>query len=1087
MPATFGCSHRGLRYGLSARGLAVDTVGAAGEEFPVFTTFWLQRPQAGDGDVRFYALLESPRVTGAYGFVLRPGAAATLDVRARLTLREPVARLGIAPLTSMFLAGENQPTADDYRPEVHDSDGLQIVTGSGEWLWRPLTNPRRVFVTSFGMPKLRGYGLMQRDRNFTSYHDLEARYDMRPSAWIEPLGDWGPGRVELLQFNTPNETHDNIGAYWVPDRLPPLGQPMEFAWRMTVSDSKPAPPGAWVVQSRRGHGYREVVIPAAQSAIPHRLRRPCPRGRRRRRSRSGGHRQRQRARPARDRTPQRRDRRLACHGRLQTPRRQATRGVARVPARRRAHVVRNLVVRTGCRLMNITPARSERARSAPPLLRGAITPAPWFGFWRGLLFALWPGQRWPGSGAPAAEWHRAATQRRRVLIALVVALAGTALALRVAESADARDALWWSTTALMTLLFAWVGVGCATAAMGVWALWRGDRFAPVLVAPHGAIDPQARTALVMPICNEDIAEVFAGLRATCESLAATGAMKLFDVFVLSDTADPALRAAEQRAWARLRTMLGETEVGESHLFYRWRKRRTKRKSGNVADFCRRWGRRYRYMVVLDADSTMSGDTLVQLVRLMEQYPRAGIIQTLPQIARPATLHARAQQFASRVSGRLFALGMSWWQLGDAHYWGHNAILRVQPFMRHCGLARLPGRGALAGEILSHDFVEAALMARAGYEVWLAPQLDGSWEQSPLNLLDELQRDRRWCQGNLQNARLVAEPGWRAAHRVMFSVGALSYLVAPLWLVFIAMGLAGGGPAIADAPLWLLTLALLLLPRALGVAMIMQRGDAAAFGGVLRLTGGALLELVLSSLQAPLRMLAHCIYVLGALTGLRLEWKSPPRGENALGWADATRRVGALVLLPLAAGFGLARRAVTVGAGADAAAADAGRAVHGAHRASARGRAVARLGLLRTPEESRPPRPLLRAAERGSFIDLAPPAVPAQRAPRQRCRNTAVCGNCPAAAMAAVALLTFGVPRPGIAPELSTQLRVEHELNLRAYWRDLPSLPPVLAQPPVARKRMAARDNKPARMIDNAIRQRAFEAVERAIATESPPT
>ena len=220
----------------------------------------------------------------------------------------------------------------------------------------------------------------------------------------------------------------------------------------------------------------------------------------------------------------------------------------------------------------------------------------------------------------------------------------------------------------------------------------------------------------------------------------------------------------------------------SRLFYRWRKRRTKRKSGNVADFCRRWGRSYRYMVVLDADSTMSGDTLVELVRLMEQHPRAGIIQTLPQIARPGTLHARAQQFASRVSGRLFALGMAWWQLGDAHYWGHNAILRVQPFMRHCGLARLPGRGALAGEILSHDFVEAALMGRAGYEVWLAPQLDGSWEQSPSNLLDELQRDRRWCQGNLQNVRLVAEPGWRAAHRAMFGVGALSYLVAPLWLL-----------------------------------------------------------------------------------------------------------------------------------------------------------------------------------------------------------------------------------------------------------------------------------------------------------------
>ena len=265
MVAFLGASYyrmvaQGLAYGLSARGLALDTVGGTGEEFPAFTTFWFHKPQPADTELRFYALLESPRVTGAYA--LR-AAVRSIDVRARLTLREPVARLGLAPLTSMFLAGENQPATDDYRPEVHDSDGLQIVTGSGEWLWRPLTNPRGVFVTSFAMPKLRGYGLMQRDRNFASYHDLEARYDMRPSAWIEPQGDWGPGRVELLQFNTPNETHDNIGAYWVPDRLPPLGQPTEFAWRMTVSDSKPSPPGAWVVQSRRGHGYREWVIPAA--------------------------------------------------------------------------------------------------------------------------------------------------------------------------------------------------------------------------------------------------------------------------------------------------------------------------------------------------------------------------------------------------------------------------------------------------------------------------------------------------------------------------------------------------------------------------------------------------------------------------------------------------------------------------------------------------------------------------------------------------------------------------------------------------------------------------------------------------------
>jgi membrane glycosyltransferase len=743
-------------------------------------------------------------------------------------------------------------------------------------------------------------------------------------------------------------------------------------------------------------------------------------------------------------------------------------------------------------MMNTIPAPSERARTAPPLVRGAITPAPWFGFWRGLLFALWPGQRWPAVGQPPA-WQRAARQRRRLLIALVVALSGAALMLRIDEGGVAHDALWWSTSALMTLLFAWVGVGCATACMGMWALWRGDPHAPVLRDPHAPIDALARTALVMPICNEDIAEVFAGLRATCESLLATGEGAHFDVFVLSDTSQGALREAEQRAWQRLRAMLADS--GESvRLYYRWRKRRTKRKSGNVADFCRRWGRAYRYMVVLDADSTMSGDTLVQLVRMMEQHPRAGIIQTLPQIARPATLHARAQQFASRVSGRLFALGMAWWQLGDAHYWGHNAIIRVEPFMRHCGLARVPGRGSLAGEILSHDFVEAALMGRAGYEVWLAPQLDGSWECSPSNLLDELQRDRRWCQGNLQNFRLVAEPGWRSAHRAMFSVGALSYLVAPLWLIFIVLGLASGGPALGDAGLWLLTLGLLLLPRALGVAAIVARGEAHAFGGAWRLTSGAALELLLSSLQAPLRMLAHCLYVLGALTGLKLEWKSPPRGERALGWVDATRRVGALVALPLAAGWGLVQRTAAVALAPmllPLTLAVPFTVLTGHPRA---GRAVARLGLLRTPEEERPPRPVARAGEHAGFTDLVPPpaapapiVVPPRRsAPRPVAARTHGWRHAPAAAMAAVALLTIGVPRDGIAPELSPQLRVEHELNLTAYWRDLPSLPPVTAQQPLARKRMVVRD-KPARMIDNAIRQRAIEAVERALASEAPPT
>ncbi len=252
----------GLHYGLSARGLAIDTVGGAGEEFPAFTAFWFHRPPPDAKELHFLALLDSRSVTGAYEFRVRPGAATTVDVRARIHLRRPVAMLGIAPLTSMFLAGETQPSADDFRPEVHDSDGLQIAFADGEWLWRPLLNPRGVFVSSFATRSPRGFGLMQRDRAFTSYEDLEARYDQRPSAWVEPLGDWGPGAVQLLQFGTPDETHDNIGAWWVPEPLPAPGRPLELAWRVHFGGAGLAqPPGAWVAQSRRGHGYREAGVP----------------------------------------------------------------------------------------------------------------------------------------------------------------------------------------------------------------------------------------------------------------------------------------------------------------------------------------------------------------------------------------------------------------------------------------------------------------------------------------------------------------------------------------------------------------------------------------------------------------------------------------------------------------------------------------------------------------------------------------------------------------------------------------------------------------------------------------------------------
>jgi glucans biosynthesis protein len=244
----------GQQYGLSARGLAIDTVGGAGET-----------------EVTVLALLESPRATGAYRFVVRPGPQTTTTVTARVFLRAgagPVNTLGIAPLTSMFLSGENQALPGDFRPEVHDSDGLMMVSGDGEWLWRPLQRPKAVTVSSFAMQNPRGFGLMQRDRGFASYEDVEARYERRPSAWIKPLGDWGPGRVELVQLPAPDETHDNIVAYWVPTRLPAPGQPLEVSYELAwQGDAQQRPPSSWVTQSRRGYGFTKLS-PADQARQP---------------------------------------------------------------------------------------------------------------------------------------------------------------------------------------------------------------------------------------------------------------------------------------------------------------------------------------------------------------------------------------------------------------------------------------------------------------------------------------------------------------------------------------------------------------------------------------------------------------------------------------------------------------------------------------------------------------------------------------------------------------------------------------------------------------------------------------------------
>src|SRR5438128_2612718 len=479
-----------------------------------------------------------------------------------------------------------------------------------------------------------------------------------------------------------------------------------------------------------------------------------------------------------------------------------------------------------------------------------------------------------------------------------------------------RQPLEIAILVLFTVLFGWVSAGFWTAIAGYVLLLIGsDRYAISRTARSDApIDPGARVAIVVPICNESAPRVFAGLRASYESLDRSGALEHFDFFVLSDTSNPDTRVAEIAGWVDMCRAVN----GFGRVFYRWRQHHIKRKSGNIADFCRRWGKNYRYMVVFDADSMMSGECLTTLLRLIEANPNVGIIQTAPRATGRDTFYARVQQFATRVYGPLFTAGLHFWQLGESHYWGHNAIIRVVPFMRHCALRRLPGRGSLSGEILSHDFVEAALMRRAGWAVSIAYDLRGSYEEMPPNLVDELTRDRRWCQGNLMNVRLFMMKGLHIAHRAVFMSGVMAYLSALLWFVFLLLSTVLLALHTLSEPKYFVqpyqlfplwpewhaewavalfgaTALLLFLPKILSVLLIWARG-AKRYGGPWHLMSSMLAEFALSVMLAPIRMLFHTQFVLAAFFGWAVQWKSPPREDSETTWTEALRRHGWHTLL-----------------------------------------------------------------------------------------------------------------------------------------------------------------------------------------------
>ncbi|HEX6144296.1 MAG TPA: glucans biosynthesis glucosyltransferase MdoH, partial [Geminicoccaceae bacterium] len=473
---------------------------------------------------------------------------------------------------------------------------------------------------------------------------------------------------------------------------------------------------------------------------------------------------------------------------------------------------------------------------------------------------------------------------------------------------------------LFALTFGWITIAFWTALVGYLVIVTRRR-GPAAATPADAegVDPvRERTALIMPVYHEDADEVGLRIRAMYRSLERAGALEGFDFFILSDSRRADVVRAEEALWARLCRELDAS----GRLFYRRRPRNEARKSGNIADFCERWGGAYDFFVVLDADSVMSASTLTTLVRLMAANPRAGLIQTVPQPIRAETLFARIQQFAARLYSPLFAYGVAWWYPARSSYWGHNAIIRTRAFMDSCGLPVLPGSPPLGGEIMSHDFVEAALLRRAGWEVWLEPGLGGSYEELPPTLGDYAQRDRRWAQGNLQHARLITWKGLSAVSRGHLAMGVMSYLASPMWFLLLILTTAEAlltdpsdwvyfpeanlmfpvwpvARAVELIGLFSVTMGMLLLPKLLALGhVLVHRNARRGFGGGVRLVASVLAEIVFATLLAPVLMVQQTAAVLGTLLGRTVGWSSQQRSAGAQAVMQGVRRYGPITLLGL---------------------------------------------------------------------------------------------------------------------------------------------------------------------------------------------
>ena len=529
-----------------------------------------------------------------------------------------------------------------------------------------------------------------------------------------------------------------------------------------------------------------------------------------------------------------------------------------------------------------------------------------------------------------AELSRRARHRRLVFTVLILTTTfwGTSTFLQILAT-DGLSLLDIAHTAVFAILLLWLAQSFWTLSAGA-AVMLGRIFAARAgPAPNRPVQLPTgqRTALVMPIYNEDPQRVFAGLRAMWEDLAEAGPQGgRFDLFILSDTTDPDVWLAEIDAWQALR----HSVVGGDRIFYRRRLRNRRRKSGNIEDFLTRWGSGYAYMLVLDADSLMTARSMIGLVERMDGNPQVGLIQAPPKLIRGRTMFARFLQLAGELYGPLSASGISYWAMGEGNYWGHNAIIRIAPWVKLCGLPLLPGRAPLGGEILSHDFVEAALMRRGGWQVWIADDLHDSYEESPPGIEEFATRDRRWCQGNLQHVRVLFGRNLHWVSRLHLAIGVLAYVTSPLWLLFLLLSAAQAWELTYGQPVYftagwpfptlpvsvgteatvllLATLGLLFLPRVMGLLLALIDGPRRRkLGGGIRLLASAIVETVYSALLAPIMMLFHTRFVSSILLGAAIDWSPQKRSAESgslraaigtFGWVTAVGIAATLLI-----GFG----------------------------------------------------------------------------------------------------------------------------------------------------------------------------------------